>query len=574
MSHHPTFPPELHASTASMALRLRRSLALLLAAVALAATVASAIQLVKMRDDALARASERAADTARLLEEHFTRVFSTADFIIERAAADLAHRPPNADTWGHLVTLAAGLPERGNLGIVDAAGNLVMTSATFPMPPIDVTDRLFFRAHRDGAQVFIGPMIPARTNGRAVFTISRRVNGADGSFEGIVNAAIDADYFGGFFNALALGSHGNTVIVDLSGNLILRQPHPEGWEGRSVAGGAVLDAAQRAPIGIVRGRSPLDGIERIFAYRSLPATGVIVGAGIAVSDALAAWRGTAAMVGAGLGAFALVLGALATVTYRGLKREQAMMLGLELTVQERTEEARRQADEAQRANYTKTRFLAAASHDLRQPLQAAGMFAEVLAVRLENSDHEPVVDKLRQAIDATGTLLNTLLDVSTLESGKVEAQVVAFPPQRLLDALTGQMAPEAASRKLRLRMVPTSAWIQSDPVLLERIIRNLMVNALRYTQSGGVVIGCRRRGDKLAIQVADTGIGIPGDKLGVIFDDFTRLHDASRFGHGPGLGLGVVRRMAQMLDHRVEVRSTVGRGSVFSVLVPLAAGPR
>ncbi|MBC7906537.1 MAG: HAMP domain-containing histidine kinase, partial [Rhodospirillaceae bacterium] len=274
-------------------------------------------------------------------------------------------------------------------------------------------------------------------------------------------------------------------------------------------------------------------------------------------------------IAAGVGSLlTLLLGALVRMTFAGMAREEALLRGLEETVRERTEEAHEQAEQARRANESKTRFLAAASHDLRQPLQAAGMFVEALAGRLSDSPHANIVDKLRQSVDATQALLTTLLDVSILEAGKIVPHISTFSLMPLLANLYDQMEPEAQAKNLKLKMVPTSARVLSDPVLVERMLRNLMVNALRYTDKGGIVLGCRRRGDHLAICVVDSGIGIPEDKLEMVFDDFTRLGE--RGNRGLGLGLGVVRRTANLLGLRVELRSTLGKGSCFAVLVPLA----
>jgi signal transduction histidine kinase len=139
----------------------------------------------------------------------------------------------------------------------------------------------------------------------------------------------------------------------------------------------------------------------------------------------------------------------------------------------------------------------------------------------------------------------------------------------MLASLYDQMEPEATAKGLTIRVVPTGAWVVSDPVLLERILRNLLVNAIRYTEQGGVVLGCRRRGDKVAICVVDSGMGIPADKFEAVFEDFTRLGEKGAGGQrglGLGLGLSVVRRTARLLEHGVELRSRPGKGSCFAVV--------
>ncbi|HEY0835321.1 MAG TPA: ATP-binding protein, partial [Azospirillum sp.] len=231
--------------------------------------------------------------------------------------------------------------------------------------------------------------------------------------------------------------------------------------------------------------------------------------------------------------------------------------------------------EAERANRAKTRFLAAASHDLRQPFQAMSLFHHILVSRLEEPKQLDIARKLGEALAAGNALLGALLDASALEAGNVQPRIVEFAFQEVAGRLANEIADQAAGNGLEFRMVATSAVVRSDPVLLERILRNLLVNALRYTPSGGILLGCRRRGERLSIEVWDTGPGIAEDQLHRIFEEFYRCGAEQQDGaRGLGLGLSTVRRMAQMLDHSVTVRSRVGRGTVFAVTVPLVGSAR
>jgi signal transduction histidine kinase len=230
--------------------------------------------------------------------------------------------------------------------------------------------------------------------------------------------------------------------------------------------------------------------------------------------------------------------------------------------------------EAERANQAKSRFLAAASHDLRQPFQAMSLFHHILLSKLDDPQQVEVANKLGEALSAGNSLLTTLLDTSALEVGNVKPRVVDFDVQDILARLAMEIGDQAADRGLELRMVPSSARVRSDPILLERMVRNLLVNALRYTTEGRILLGCRRRcdgvgGDRLSIEVWDTGPGIAEAEMTAIFEDFYRCGTDQRdSGRGLGLGLSIVRRMAQMLDHPVTVRSRVGHGTVFAVSVP------
>ncbi|MBX9635701.1 MAG: sensor histidine kinase, partial [Magnetospirillum sp.] len=433
--------------------------------------------------------------------------------------------------------------------------------------------RLYFQAHRNARRdLVIGPLVNTKLRDKQAFHISRRIEDPQGKFLGVAAAGFDTDTFTNFYQTLPLGKQASISVVDLEGRVILRQPDPGRWAGTSVSNGPLMNAlTQGAPVGMLTASSPLDGTNRLLTYRLIPEFGVVVVVGEAMEDVLEPWWKTVWITGAIAAVLTALFAALARLTFSGIAREEALVLGLEETVRERTQEALNQAEQARLANESKTRFLAAASHDLRQPLQAAGMFVEALSARLADSPHAGIVDKLRQSVDATQSLLTTLLDVSILEAGKIQPQISSFSLMPLLANLYDQLEPEATAKKLTLRMVPTTARVVSDPVLVERMLRNLMVNALRYTSQGGVVLGCRRRGPYLAVCVVDTGMGIPADKLESVFDDFTRLGEKGSGGNrGLGLGLGVVRRMAQLLDVRVELRSALDKGSSFAVILPLA----
>lgn len=228
--------------------------------------------------------------------------------------------------------------------------------------------------------------------------------------------------------------------------------------------------------------------------------------------------------------------------------------------------------EAERANMAKTKFLAAASHDLRQPVQAIFFFTSVLSHKLRNHAAKPVLDDLQTSLEGLNVLLDSLLDVSKLDAGLIVPKVTDFNIGAVLDRLATDFGPVAREKGVELRVVPCSAMVRSDPTLLARIVQNLMANAVRYTSRGTVLLGCRRRGGAVDIQVWDTGIGIPSERTKEIFEEFTQLGNPERDrSQGLGLGLAIVDRLARLLGHRVEVSSLPGHGSVFTVTVHLAA---
>lgn len=556
---------------------LRRRLRLLMTVMVALLMGGAAALLVELREAAFEKAASTTSGAARLLDDSLTRMLSSTDATLVRLApsaeAFLAGRLSKAEIERELASLEAGLVQRGAMLVVDAKGDVAAASRPSRAGgQVNYSGRDYFAAHRDGAERMIGPMVLGSYSLVPVFTVSRRLNAPGGGFGGLVIVGVYANFFTDFYNTLGLGPSAY-IGANTGGRIMLRQPNPENYVGRPTPNNPIFAAAAVQKVGTIRINSPVDQVERVVSYRRLAEFDVMVSAGMAVDDILAPWRQTALILATAMAVVLLGLGGMAATTFRALSREERVIASLEQTVHARTAEAEQRAAEARLANESKTRFLAAASHDLRQPLQAAGMFAEVLAGQVEDDPRKlKVVDRLRQSIEATNSLLATLLDVSALEAGKIRPNVSTFRLMPLLAGLVDQIEPEASRKGLAIGAVPTSLQVESDPVLLERLLRNLLVNAVRYTESGRVLIGCRRRGGRVVIQVLDTGIGIPADKMQAVFEDFVRLDSPAERGgsRGLGLGLGVVRRMASLLEHPLELHSIPGKGSCFGVVVPKA----
>jgi signal transduction histidine kinase/Na+/proline symporter/CheY-like chemotaxis protein len=238
---------------------------------------------------------------------------------------------------------------------------------------------------------------------------------------------------------------------------------------------------------------------------------------------------------------------------------------LEQRVSERTAELAHARDVAQRASRDKTRFLAAVSHDLAQPLNAARLFTHTLTQQLEDARLRAVGAQIEGSLGAAESLLGGLLDISRLDAGGMSPNITAFALDSLLAPLTAEFRALAGERGLSLRAASTGAWVHSDPQLLRRVLQNFLANAVRYTERGGVLIGVRRRGERLRIEVWDSGIGIEAGSQQLVFEEFRRL---GRGGQGLGLGLSIAERLARLLGHAITLRSWPGRGSCFAIEVP------
>jgi len=250
---------------------------------------------------------------------------------------------------------------------------------------------------------------------------------------------------------------------------------------------------------------------------------------------------------------------------------------LEKRVRDRTEELTRLNSElalakstAEDANISKTRFLAAASHDILQPLNAARLYVTSLVERQNGGEDSRLVENIDDSLEAIEEILGALLDISRLDAGAMTPSITSFKIGDLMRSLEIEFAPIARAKGLKLTFVPSSLPVESDRLLLRRLLQNLVSNAIKYTPRGRVLVGCRRHGQSLQIGIYDTGVGIPILKRGEIFKEFHRLEQGARIARGLGLGLSIVERLARVLNHGIALDSNVSGGSFFSVTVPIA----
>ncbi|KQV84003.1 PAS domain-containing hybrid sensor histidine kinase/response regulator [Rhizobium sp. Root1220] len=229
-------------------------------------------------------------------------------------------------------------------------------------------------------------------------------------------------------------------------------------------------------------------------------------------------------------------------------------------------EARAAADEA---NLGKTRFFAAAGHDILQPLNAARLYSSALVERMGQSDgSSAIVRNIDSALESVESILGAVLDISRLDTGAMRPRLASVALSDLLERIRTDFAPIAREKNLKLVVMPTSLRVRSDPNLLRRLVQNLVSNAIKYTIDGKVLVGARRRGNQVVIQVMDSGIGIPPSKFRTVFKEFARLEEGARTASGLGLGLSIVDRIARVLSHPVELHSTHGKGTDFRIVMP------
>ena len=636
---------------------------------------------------------QHTAVMAHLVEEHAIATFRRLDDLLADVASHMEKDIP-------LLLPTRRSFEEGlaaSIRIYDADGEPIMGLGR-SLTRDTVTERDEFRLHQQGNHTkgirdgFVIGMPFVSPGTRDVFIpVSRRLDSIDGRFRGVAVADIPADTLARFYGGLNLPQGSSVALTRSDGPILARQTVQEEVIGRTFANSWVWSEIAKAPAGNARATSPIDGVERIYAYRLSAEYPLLVLVGEATDTVFGPWRHNRLVSLAWASAMTAVILLFTTAflielqrrrhadralrvrnramawsgdgiliadatlpdmpavyanpsferlmdlppddvfdrpvldilggrmpdagTLRALREdidagrdtcvefrpfgrsdaaeetwlelhaspvfnEAGRLVNLIATIRDISDHKRAQAEladarrEADHANVAKSRFLAAASHDLRQPVQSLLLLMEVLSTRTADGPTRKVLGTMDRALGALKMLLDGLLDVSRLEAGAVEPVRSVFPVNELLDRVAANSRPVAVRKGLILHIMPCAAHVDSDPMLLGRILQNLIENALRYTETGRILVGCRRSGGTLRIEVWDTGIGIPADRQDEIFQEFVQVQNACRDrDQGLGLGLAVVRRLAKMLDHPVTLRSIPGRGSVFRVEVPLAEPP-
>ncbi|WP_431857496.1 hybrid sensor histidine kinase/response regulator [Azospirillum sp.] len=516
--------------------------------------------------DTIGRAVQDTRATAQLLEGHARSMLEPHVALLDRVADRLQGRGMGALADRALDEALSAPP--GTLAIVDADGSGAFgPTILFDGPPDGALDRV-----DDGSGLLAGA---GSVDGVPALVLGRRVRGPDGGRDGAVLVALPASALSAVLNALD-GPQRHAGLYRPDGGLIA-------GSGVVALGGlhAVDDDETQ-----VADSWPAAGHDNVLAWRRVGRLPVMAAVAVPRDAVLAPWRSRLERGVLVTGTSLLALLGLAGLGWGSLRREEMAMKALaeanarlEQRVEERTSDLRALNQklvaalaEKERAHQAKARFLSAANHDLRQPFQALRLFHHLLNERLKDPRDKAIADKMGDALDSGEKLLHALLEVATLDAGVVRPNIGAVSIDGVLEEVVAEFRPAAAAKGLELRVHACGCTVRSDPVLLTRMLHDLVGNAVAYTGEGGILIGCRRRGQWLRIEVWDTGAGIAAEHLDSIFEDFVQLGNPERDrSQGLGLGLAKVRRKAALLGHAVEVRSRPGRGSVFAVMVPVAA---
>ena len=538
------------------------------------------------RERELSTGERRVQYFGAMIGEHTARTFEAVDILLREIAGDLSEGRhdweawPAAYGWEYLARRhTRTLPQLRDLIVFDRLGHQRYISTYFPAPQINVRDRPYFVALAEGASsASYGPYV-GRNSGRYTYGLARRINDGRGAFAGAVFAAIEPAYFQNFCWPNRLSDDFESVVINARGQIVTScRPNEPGREV-PLLGALAVDVLFG---GALRGWLPEEGVARhngyITAISPVPDFADLrVLTVIPQASLLVPWEAHRNQVGL-LGllvAITILAGALLVRRQvremRALTEELAASRDqLEARVLEATAEISRQKEQAERASHAKSRFLAAASHDLRQPLHALSLFAADLqrqAATAASPELSRVAGRITASTAGLGELFDSLLDISRLDVAGILPEKRAFALGPRLERLVAAHQRAAADRGQTLRLRPSAAWATSDPLLVERIVANLITNAVRYTQAGGrILVAVRRRGHRVVVEVRDNGPGIAPEHQAEIFNEFYQIGNPAREqGKGLGLGLSIVDRLARALGADVRLRSMPGRGTTFGI---------
>lgn len=548
------------------------------------------VDLVLSRQRDLEAGEQRVQHFDIMMAEHTARSFNAIDMLLREMASDLSSSHRNWPDWDpgrgweyvaqhHSRTM----PQLRDLVVFDRLGDLRFISSHFPPPQINVRDQPYFTALESGSDTALfGPYI-GQNPSRYTYAIARRIIDADGHFVGAALASIEPAYLQDFCWSNRLSDDFETVLINARGQII-GSCRPTDLSRQSPLLGApatdvLFDGKLREQVpqaGVNRGNGLLISVSPVPGFADLRILTAIPEATL-----LANWRSRLLELGT-LGALITVVLLVGGLMVRRQVRDMATMTKqlaashehLEERVHAATEELAGQKDAAEHANRAKSRFLAAASHDLRQPLHALSLFAADLQRQMRSGSLQDLPHLAEQIATSTallGELLDSLLDISRLDVAGIKPEIRSFPLQPLFERLNNAFRRAAVDRNLTLHFRRTNRWVDSDPVMVERMITNLVSNALRYTPSGGrILIATRLRGEEVRIEVRDSGVGIAPEHQAAIFAEFYQVGNPAREPNkGLGLGLSITDRLARVLGVKVSLLSRLGAGTTFALHIPL-----
>lgn len=548
------------------------------------------IDLVLAHNRDLEEGEHRLQHFSLMMAEHSARTFEAIDVLLREISTDLSRNRRDWEKWEPskgweyvAQRQSRSMPQLRDLIIFDRNGDQRFISTRFPSPKVNIQDRPYFASLAKGTELTtFGPYI-SRNSGQFTYTVARRLVGDNGQFTGLAIGTIEPSFLQDFSWPNRLSDDFEAVLANSQGEIIASCRPSDLSRQSPILGAKLVDVLFQ---GQLRGLVPDKGLASGNGFLIL--TTVVPGfpdlrivSAIPQRILLANWR-TRLIELTTLGLLVGIVMLIGALLIRRQVREmsaitaelQASRDHLEERVQTATEELAGRKDAAERANTAKSRFLAAASHDLRQPLHALALFAADLQRQVRSGNHQDLprlAEQIGVSTTTLGQLLDSLLDISRLDVAGIKPDIRPFALAPLFERLSASFRRPALDKNLRLRIRPNPYWTETDPMMLERMIGNLISNAIRYTQPGGrILVAARKRHGQLEIEVRDSGIGIAPQHQAAIFGEFYQVGNAAReHNKGLGLGLSIIERLSRALDIPVDLRSRIGEGSTFRLRLPI-----
>ena len=521
------------------------------------------LQIHHEREQALDAQRINLANLARAFAEHTAKSLEGADQAIRFIRNEYLEHPRDLDVAGYLRDKQIIGDDYHLISVIGADGMVAFASQ--PFERINLGDREHFKVHAQGHDdtLFVSKPVRGRVSHKLSIQLTRRVDLRDGSFGGVVVLSLSPEYLTNFYRDVDLGPHGTITLVGYDG-IVRARASSDGTAGaQSVAGSPLFQLAMQHKNGTALAPSAIDHVSRLWAYRALDDYKLIVLTGQGMDDLLSDVQKnerTYLVVGALL---SLIILGFASGLVRKDMHQLALMQALE-----------RSNEKANAANAMKSRFLASVSHELRTPLNGMLGYAELVRDVSEDADTRQYGQIIHQSAEHLLDLVNTILDLAKIESGRMVPHPADVPVPALLEEVRLLSAGHAQSRGLDLavRMAPdTPASIASDRMRVMQILNNLVNNAIKFSSAGAVTLSTHADASDLVIEVLDTGRGMTPAQLAGAFERFQPEGvDVVHEGQGAGLGLPLSRELAELLGGSIDLLSTPGVGTCVTVRLPIA----
>jgi signal transduction histidine kinase len=500
---------------------------------------------------------------SRAFAEHTTKSLEGADQAVRFIRSEYLLHRDTLDIPAYLSARAVIDDDYHLLTVIGADGYVSHSSR--PFTRVDLHEREHFRVHAEGRQdrLFVSKPVLGKVSGKWSIQITRRIDEPDGRFGGVVVVSMSPDYFTSFYRDVDLGSLGSIALVGLDGVVRARASHAGAQQGMNVGDGPVFKRMAGSAEGQFESVSAVDGVARFYAFRRLPAYDLAVITGVSVDEAMADYlkrRNT--MIAVAAVASAVLLWFAATLFLR-IRTQRDLMRALQVS-----------EVQAQSANRMKSNLLASVSHELRTPLNGILGYAELIRETASDPQAAQFGGIIHDSAQHLHTLVNQILDLAKLESGRMVAQLAPTPLAPLLEETHRLHKVHAESKGLVFDLVVDASspeQIRTDRTRLVQVLSNLVNNAIKFTDRGVVTLTAALQAGEFALTVTDTGVGIPESQRASLFTRFQGIDDHRiQANQGAGLGLSLARELTELLGGSLHITSTVGSGTTARITWPLA----